>query len=133
MTSLVMVTHLGPIYPPTFGAARRIWGLAKHLRSNDLEVSILTTSDRLAQNVVDGVRIIETPPAIPLPHGFRSRIGRAIASGKSTVKLVTFYANPYHLAVLGKMAASGHLDLVQLEFPFVIPEVGLFAPFTGPR
>lgn len=129
MTHLTIVTHLGPIYPPMSGAARRIWGLAKNLRSDDFEVSILTTTNRLAQSIIEGVRVVETPPAIPLPRGFRSKVGRAMASGKTTVKLVTFYANPYHLAMLGKMAASGRLDLVQLEFPFVVPEVSLFAPF----
>jgi glycosyltransferase involved in cell wall biosynthesis len=116
---------MGAIYPPTFGAARRIWGLATNL-SNDFDVSVLTTTDRLSTTVVQGVRIIETPPAIPIPQRFRNKIGRALASEKATAKLVTLYANPYHMAVLAKMAASDGLDLVQLEFPFVAPEVGIF-------
>lgn len=44
---------------------------------------------------------------------------------KGTTKLVTLYANPYHLAVLGKMAAAKQLGVIQIEFPYMFPEAAL--------
>jgi glycosyltransferase involved in cell wall biosynthesis len=133
MTTLAIVTHVAPIYPPTSGAPRRIWGLAKHLCSEEFDVSIVTTTDRLAEKVVEGVRIVETPAAVPLPATLRNKISQAMAAKRgefagpfvrSVGAFVTFYMNPYHVAVLCRMAAVGKLDLIQIEFPYVLPEVG---------
>ncbi len=44
---------------------------------------------------------------------------------KGTTKLLTLYANPYHLAVLGKMAANKQLGAIQIEFPYMLPEAAL--------
>lgn len=53
-----------------------------------------------------------------------------MARTTKTVKFVTLYANPYHLAVLAKMSTLGQLDLVQLEFPYVLPE-GILSKLSG--
>lgn len=98
----MIVTHPGQICPPRTGATRRIWGLASHLRSNGFQVTILATSERMTQITIQGVRIIEMPPALPTTSGIRSKLATSLAAKASAVKFVTFYSTPTMLCCLPK-------------------------------
>jgi len=124
--SIAIVTNKNAIYPPTHGAARRIWGLARALCHFGLRVHVIESAvdGMIRHRQIGEIRISSFP--YPLPRTFRANIGAARAFGSISPSRRIIRSgpqfNPGHTAYLAKLRFRSMLDIVQIESPYPIFE-----------
>jgi glycosyltransferase involved in cell wall biosynthesis len=125
--SIAIVTNLSSTYPPTHGAARRIWGLAKALTLHGFQVRVIesSTDSTVRQSQIGKTRVTSVPYPLTGPFRKTERSTGPVRAASPIWRMIRFgpQFNPKHTAYLTKLRSHSMLDIVQFEYPYPILEV----------